>query len=61
MYGGATSPGVYMLCLCRGVAHALLEKVDRYLWSPRPSALGPHVYSSLTVERDTDTHKVLSI
>ena len=37
---------------CRDVAHALLEKVDRYLWSPRPSALGPHIHTTLTLEKE---------
>lgn len=36
---------------CRAVAHSLLERVDRYLWSPRPSTLGPHIYSTFNTEK----------
>ncbi len=44
--------------VARVVAHGLLEKVDRYLWSPRPSVIGPHIYSILATEKDGDTMKV---
>ena len=45
-------------CMCennvshRALAHSMLEKVDRYLWSPRPPTLGPHLHSTLTMEMD---------
>uniref|UniRef100_A0A1X7VC51 HPS5 TPR domain-containing protein n=1 Tax=Amphimedon queenslandica TaxID=400682 RepID=A0A1X7VC51_AMPQE len=34
----------------RTIAHNLLEKVDRYLWSVRPTTLGPHV--SIVLQKD---------
>ena len=27
----------------RSVAHMLLEKLDQYLWSARPTAIGPNI------------------
>ena len=38
------------LIYCRSIAHNLLEKVDRYLWSVRPMSLGPHV--SIVLQKD---------
>ena len=45
------------MCI-RGVAHGLLEKVDRYLWSPRSTTLGPHMCHTFCMEKDMDGVKV---
>ena len=35
----------------RAIAHSLLEKVDRYLWSPRPNSLPPQLLHVHTREK----------
>ena len=36
----------------RTIAHGLLEKLDRYLWAPRPVSLGPHLLSVYQKEEE---------
>lgn len=41
----------------RAIAHGLLEKVDRYLWSPRPNSLPPqllHVHTREKQQQQTE-------
>jgi len=38
----------------RAIAHSLLEKVDRYLWSPRPNSLHPQLLNIHTREKQKD-------
>ena len=38
----------------RAIAHSLLEKVDRYLWSPRPNSLHPQLLNIHTREKQRD-------
>ena len=39
------------LTTCRALAHSLLEKVDRYLWSPRPTTLSPLLLMTHTLDQ----------
>ena len=35
--------GFAILFSLRALAHSLLEKLDHYLWAPRPLAIGPQL------------------
>lgn len=50
-------PPLPSLFLKRAIAHSLLEKVDRYLWSPRPNSLPPqllHVHTREKQQQQTE-------
>ena len=46
------------LSLYRSLSHAMLERADSYLWSQRPSAVGPQIVAVQNLERPAEQAKV---
>ena len=46
------------LSLSRSLAHSMLERVDSYLWTQRPTAVGPQIVMVQNLDKQLDQSKV---